>query len=343
MTRPRVVGARRPSPAGVQSHRPGAGDAPSRSRRRPAARTAAAVFSLWLVSAGVGLGACGDEPPRPSPAPAVVVARVDGVPISAADVRVTRRVAALSGESLDGQEALEQLIREELVRQEVERLGVAVSGAAIEERITGLADALGGKEALRERVREAGLTTAQLRSAVAVVLLAERLQETRYADVRATRAQARRFYDENVALFAAPAEVELADLAVRTEAAARDVRKRIVAGQSFGSAARQFSVDPELKAARGMLGWVRVDSIPGAARRVVEGLPVGELSEPVRAGTLWHLFKVLARREERVRSFADVAAELVDDLTRRERSAALARWLERERRRADVEILQVWP
>ncbi len=308
-------------------------------RRRPLQWVLPALGCVLLLTPAVA-GGCGEEPPgpSPSPSPAEVLVRVRDKPVTAADVRATQRLAAFSGETLDDEEALEQAIREELIAQEAARLDVRVPEAAVDERLDDLAAGVGGEDDLRAALRDGGLTMAELRAGVAAVLLAEALQDARFAGVRAGRVEARRFYDDNAALFTIPAEVDLADLAVRTEAAARDVIGRIEGGQSFESAARQFSVDPELKAQGGLLGWVRLDSIPDGAREVIAELPEDELSAPVQVGALWHVFKVLGRRPERVRPFSEVAAELIAELTRRERAAALAAWLDEERQRSDVVV-----
>jgi parvulin-like peptidyl-prolyl isomerase len=283
------------------------------------------------------LPACGDpEPPRPSRSPAEVVARVDGAPITSADVRRARDVALFSGTRLDEEQALRQLVGEKLVDREADRLGLTVTDAEVDERLDTVATAAGGMEALEAQLKKAGIGTAELRAAVRSVLVGEKVEASKYADLAATRAEARAYYDENEALFTTPAAVKLGDLAVRREGIARNALARIAAGQPFDNAARQFSVDPELKANSGLLGWVTVGSLPGPARRVVADLAVGELSAPVQVGGLWHVFKLYDRRPARTQPFEQVADVLRRELTRRSRAEALARWVEQERERADI-------
>lgn len=275
----------------------------------------------------------------PSPSPEKVLARVQGKPVTGAQVAAVQRLARISGQELSAADALEQAIKEELIRQDAARRGVDVPTAAVDERLAMLVADLGGKGELRRRLRAAGLSEAELRTGIAAVELAERLQNVRFAKLRATSAEARRLYKARPSLFTSPAEVELADLAVRTEAMARDVIGRIRAGQPFASAARQFSADPELRAREGVLGWVVLDSLPPEARAAVAGLRVGQLSQPVLLGNLWHVFKLVDRRPPRVVPFSEVEDGLVAELTRRKRARALARWLSQER--ADARIVVV--
>jgi parvulin-like peptidyl-prolyl isomerase len=168
------------------------------------------------------------------------------------------------------------------------------------------------------------------------VLVGEKVEASKYAGRAATRAEARAYYDENKTLFATPAAVRLGDLAVRREGIALSAIARIEAGQPFDNASRQFSVDPELKANGGMLGWVTVGSLPEPARKAVADLDVGELSAPVQVGGLWHVFKLYGRRVVQTQPFEQVAAVIQRELTRRTRAEALAEWVEQERERADI-------
>jgi len=315
-----------------------------RHRRTPASwtrRTCRAAF--LLAGPALLLGGCGDPSPDPSPSPTPspdeVIARVNGEPVTASQLERAAAVAGFLGEGQSDDEVLEGLVEEALVAQEAARRGLEVPDDEVEARVAEVVEAVGGEPSLDEQLRAAGLDQDDLRSRLRVVVAGELLQDELFSDVKVTRAQARRFYDQNREAFTEPAAVRLGDIAVRTEAIAESVLVRIEEGQSFESAAGQFSADPELQASRGMLGWVTVASIPEPAREVVEGLRKGEISRPVQVGPLWHLFKVYDRRPQTTVSFDDVAAEIGDELTRRRRSAELADWVEEERQRADVVLM----
>jgi parvulin-like peptidyl-prolyl isomerase len=295
------------------------------------------LIILVLLLPAVLLSACADpEAPQPSPSPAEAVARVNGTPITSADVQRAQGVALFSGTRLDDGQALRQLIGERLVDQEAERLGLTVTGAEVDDRLDTVAAAAGGLEALKTQLKSSGVSMAELREAIRSVIVGEKVEVSKYADRAATKADARAYYDENKALFATPAAVRLGDLAVRREGIALNAITRIEAGQPFDNAARQFSVDPELKANGGMMGWVTVGSLPEPARKAVADLDVGELSTPVQVGGLWHVFKLYGRRAARTQPFEQVAAVIRRELTRRGRAEALARWVEQERERADI-------
>lgn len=101
----------------------------------------------------------------------------------------------------------------------------------------------------------------------------------------------------------------------------RQLRARLVAGESFNDIARAHSVDPISRALGGDLGWVIVEELPPAIRRAVSTMQVGEVSEPIRTEQGYHL----------VRLDGDEDREVTDDIKRRQARQAIT-----ERKREDA-------
>ena len=67
---------------------------------------------------------------------------------------------------------------------------------------------------------------------------------------------------------------------VDTREAAAQARRRAEKGEPFSSLAQEVNRDPELKAAAGDLGFVKVGDRDGIFDLYIRGLPIGEVSEP---------------------------------------------------------------
>ena len=266
-----------------------------------------------------------------------MVARVDGVPVTEADLDRTIKVGALSGQTLSRKAGLEQLISEVLIRREAERLHVSVPQRTLDERVRQVADSVGGEAALERQLNGAKLSMREFRRGLEAVLVGERLQAVKFKDKRATRAEARAFYADNRAMFRQGPSVKLGAIPLRRETHADDVRRRVEQGTPFETAAAQFGIDPQLRAERGMMGWVQVASLPGSLRKVLKGAEAGALLK-AEAKPLWYVLKVYGRRPAKVTSFAAVAADLQNELTRQKQSEALAAWVKEARARARVEV-----
>ena len=109
----------------------------------------------------------------------------------------------------------------------------------------------------------------------------------------------------------------LASDAPDTETRLTELRRRIVAGESFADLARELSDDPNSAPEGGELPWFAAGELPPEMERTAEGLAVGEISAPFRTQFGWHLLEVLERR----------TSDVGDEALRRRAEAAL-----RERR-----------
>lgn len=91
----------------------------------------------------------------------------------------------------------------------------------------------------------------------------------------------------------APNEVRTEEQA---EALIHELRQRIVDGEDFGSIARQNTDDVSSIVSGGDLDWVSEGQLPEGYEAFVDSLEVGELSEPYRSESGWHIAQVMERR-----------------------------------------------
>lgn len=289
-----------------------------------------------LALAAVTLAGCG----RGHGAQSGVVARVNGHAILRHDLDAARASARLSGQVPSEAHLLDQLVGWELVREEAQRLGVTVDVAAVDARMAALAEETGGVVSLAADLKSAGLDEPDLRAAVVQVLLGERVQDRKFGDIRASRAQALAFFGRHRELFHRALSVKLADIVVRNQVSAAVVMGRLQQGQPFAAAARQFSQDRGSADHGGVMGWVHVKSLPKPLAAATAMLRVGDTSAPVAATAGVYILKLLGRRPGKQYSFAQVEDQVRRELTRRQRSKALADWVRQSRARADVEIIK---
>ncbi|MCB1672064.1 MAG: peptidylprolyl isomerase [Gammaproteobacteria bacterium] len=128
---------------------------------------------------------------------------------------------------------------------------------------------------------------------------------------------------------------------IRTEDQARAqverLRERILAGEDFETLARQNSDDASSVVAGGDLDWVNEGGMPPEMEMTVNQLEIGEISEPFRTGTGWHIAEVLGRREQDLsRQFSRAQAE--NALRNRKYDLELQNWLLEIRESAFVEF-----
>ncbi|QEI08127.1 molecular chaperone SurA [Pigmentiphaga aceris] len=115
-----------------------------------------------------------------------------------------------------------------------------------------------------------------------------------------------------------------------------DIRQRLVNGVSFADMARQYSNDGSAPQG-GELGWLSPGETVPEFERVMDGLQLGQISEPVQSPFGWHLIQVEERRTQ------DVSAERQRVTTRqalrdRKIDQTYEDWARQLRDRAYVEI-----
>jgi parvulin-like peptidyl-prolyl isomerase len=303
--------------------------------------TAAAVAAFVLLA--VTVTGCGDSPgtdASPSAAPDPVVARVDGREVRQSDVDLARAEARLAGSDASADAALDAAIDGALVEAEAERLGVSPDEAEVDRRLAAVREQMGGEEAFDAALEQTDITLEQFRLSLARGLVREGVQDARFPALVAGAGAVRSFYEENRAeLFTTPEAWELGALVVRNEGIAGNAIERLEQGRPFAEVARQFSIDPELKASGGTMGWVDPSSLPSPLRKAVARLDAGEVTPPTEGpGGVW-VVKLLGRRPAEVVPLADVREQIQTGLDGKKRAAALVRWLEQAREQAEIERL----
>jgi peptidyl-prolyl cis-trans isomerase C len=132
-----------------------------------------------------------------------------------------------------------------------------------------------------------------------------------------TEADARKFYDTQVASTSAQEEVRARHILVETEEKAKEIYENIAHGADFTAMARQFSKDPGSKEDGGDLGYFTrgrmVPQFEDAAFKTAKG----EVSLPVKSQFGWHLIKVEDKRQRGAPAFDKIKDRIMATLIHR--------------------------
>jgi len=284
------------------------------SQRRP----------LVLLSIGAALGivvAAAGLLERASPTghlPSGAVALVNGTPIRLEDYqRVLTAVDADRRTALDEAQrraVLERLIDEELLIQRGLELGLVRQDT---------------------RVRK-NLTTAVIDSVVGEA-----------AEVQPTGADIAAFYAENPELFSRPGRVRVRQVWVRAGNAAEATR----ALERAQEAARRLRAGEAFPAVSAALGDREVAPLPDAllppsklsdylgptVLRTLLAMAPGEVSDPIRAQSGYHVLQVVEREANQLAPLAEMRPQVAAEVRRRRSDQALRRYLDDLRSRASIE------
>ena len=275
-------------------------------RRRPAHPLRAGLALAIALGAAQPLSAqqpAPAAPPAAAPTPATppgdtVVARVDGDPITLADLTVAARELPEELRAAPPN-VLYPLLLDQLIA------GRAVTAAA---RRAGL----DRDDAVRARIRRA--EEQELQQAWLTAEIGSRVTD---AAVRAR-------YDQQIANRPAEEEVHARHILVPTESEARTALAEIRGGADFTAVAQRMSTGPGSREGGDLGFFRRGDMVPEFAEAAF-ALQPGQVSEPVRSPFGWHVIKVEERRRAAPPSFEDAATAIRQQLLEAEVQAAVAR------------------
>jgi peptidyl-prolyl cis-trans isomerase D len=163
--------------------------------------------------------------------------------------------------------------------------------------------------------KQAGLTEDQFSALFVSNILRKKLSDVITADVGATQEQ-----------------VWAQHILVETEDEAKDVLKRLDAGEDWSKVAAEVSLDTSNKDRGGDLGWFGRGAMVSEFEDAAFALKAGETSQPVKTQFGYHIIRVLGH-EARPISDTDLQQAKTD---------AFSKWLSDARAAAKVKIYDFW-
>lgn len=123
----------------------------------------------------------------------------------------------------------------------------------------------------------------------------------------------------------------------QTIALAKDLRQRILNGESFRDLAKEYSEDIGSAQEGGDLGWTTPGQLVPEFQKAMDETNPGEIHEPIASNYGWHIIKVVERRNQDVT--ADMRKQIARNIIHERKYAdELDIWLRKIRSEAFVDI-----
>jgi peptidyl-prolyl cis-trans isomerase C len=222
---------------------------------------------------------------------------------------------------------LQNLIAEELLFQGANAAGVKVAAPEIDAKIKDLRTRAGSDENFKKMMEGAGLTEPEVRAEIERSLKTQAYEKTIAESKGVTEDVAKKFYDGNKDMFKTPeqAHVQLILLkatdtdpdSVKAEAKARaqEAQKKGASGADFAALAKQYSQDATA-AKGGDIGFFPKGVMFPRFEELAFSLPPGTVSPVFETPKGFNVVKVIERKPESIRPFAEVKDALMLDMGR---------------------------
>jgi len=137
-------------------------------------------------------------------------------------------------------------------------------------------------------------------------------------------ADARSFYDSQVAQMKPEEEIKTRHILVETEEQAKEIREKISHGADFAQMAKEHSKDPGSKDDGGDLGYFARGQMVPQFEEAAFKLQKGDLSEPVQTQFGWHVIQLDDRRQRKPPEFSAVKERLMAAMVHRKAQEVVA-------------------
>jgi len=209
------------------------------------------------------------------------------------------------------EQVLERLILERLQTQHAEEMGIAIDEATLNQALAEIARRNGiPVSQLRETLEAGGISFDEFREDTRQQLLTARLQQQAVMrDIRISKQEVDRFLETKRDTLIRRNEVQLGHILIAVPedanqaqvAAARreitELARRIRAGEDFARLAAAHS-DGRRAPEGGDLGWFPIGEVPSLAAEPAQTLSTGEVTDPIRSASGFHLIQVTDIRGE---------------------------------------------
>ncbi|MFH0844036.1 MAG: peptidyl-prolyl cis-trans isomerase [Pseudomonadota bacterium] len=145
------------------------------------------------------------------------------------------------------------------------------------------------------------------------------------------------YFDDHKEAFRYPQMVRFRQIIARTREEAEKVVSRLNKGEELEGLSKEYSLTTESEKLGGT-GWIVKGMLDESMENLLFSLPVGKISPVVKTPYGYHIFKVLERRSEGVKSLSEVIKEIRLKISDHKGELFYRKWLEELRVTFPVKI-----
>ncbi|WP_298271019.1 peptidylprolyl isomerase [Geobacter sp.] len=297
-----------------------------------------------------------------APSPTTVVARVNGVDITRADLERAKKVLLsqnrMAMQPMDAEmikrveeAALQQLIAKELLYQAGRKLEIKDLDKQVQERVAQSKARFPSPAEYEKTLKEMDMTDKDVETFSREDLVIGNLVEKEIASkVTVTEAEAKKFYDENIDRFKQPETVRASHILVGADAKATPeekkkarekaeaILKKLQEGADFAETAKKESSCPS-SAQGGDLGVFGKGQMVPAFEKAAFALKPGEMSGVVETQFGYHIIKLTEKHDAKTTGFDEVKDRIMQYLKGQQVQKGIGEYVENLKKKGKIEIV----
>lgn len=241
-------------------------------------------------------------------------------------------------------QAYDDLVVQKLLDQEASKQGVKVTDKEIDDNINYIKSIKNktDPEGYEKFLKDLGLNTKQVEALVKEELVYRKMGEKATAGVVISDQEAKTYYEQNQKMFEEPAGIQIYHILVEKEETAREVLKKINAGEDWNKLASEYSMDESNKNSGGDLGPVSesspfVEEFKTAALK----LKPGEITqEPVKSQFGCHIIKAGENVPASITPFDKMKDLIKSQLENENKAKTFRQYIDNLKKKADIKDMR---
>ncbi len=228
--------------------------------------------------------------------------------------------------------------------------GTVVTDAEIDKRYADLKKGYSSDAEFREQLIKVGQTEASVRENIRIATMEEKwIVSQTSADIKADPIEIETTYKRNLNTFMTPEKIRASHILIQVfpgdspgvtaekEKKAKELARRVAAGEDFAALARQYSEDGDSRDSGGDLGYLD-KSTPVIFGDAALKLKAGEVTGPISSKVGFHVIKVTERVAPTQMTLDQVRERIVALIEAEKRRVAVQLLLEGLRKNAKIEM-----
>ncbi len=251
-----------------------------------------------------------------------------------------------------------QAVDELLMMQRAKEMNLKLTDERFTEVLTRIRkdNKLEDDTAFQNALKQEGMTIEDLRHQIErEMMISQVTQQDVMQKIAVTEEETRKYYEEHKADFTTPANVTLREILVNVstqgangqqgvnvgldeeaKAKAEAIRQRALKGEDFAKIASAESDAPS-KANGGLIGPINKTELAPSLQKVLDGLKVGGISEPIRIAKGWQLIKLEASTQTTTLPYDQAREQVTNKVFLSKRGAEMDKYVKRMREQAIIE------
>lgn len=295
-----------------------------------------------------------------APGSADVVAKVNGAPINAVELRRAKKVMMAGQPGMQipperqkefDQQALSQIISAELLYQAGAKLKIKNLEEQVDAKLAQSKKRFPSPEEFTKAIKELEMTEAELREYTRRdLIISNFIDQTIVPKVTVAEEDIKNFYEQNPDKFNQPEAVKASHILIGVDAKAsaeekkkarektEKLRKEIAGGADFAALAKENSTCPSSQQG-GDLGFFGKGQMVPAFEQSAFSLKPGEISDVVETQFGYHIIKVTDKKPAETVALKEVRSKIEEFLKGQKISAAVNNYLVETKKTAQIESL----